>query len=65
VRGHSIVGASFPPWVLPRWDLEFHQATPDLEAVEQVLGHRYGYWTDDVAHPPLFGPDPRGESTSV
>jgi tetratricopeptide (TPR) repeat protein len=36
------------------WELEIHQDTPDLEAVEQVLAHRYGYWTDDIPHAPIF-----------
>ncbi len=36
------------------WDLELHQETPDLKAVERILGERYSYWTDDVDHEPLF-----------
>lgn len=36
------------------WDLEIHQETPDVEAIEELLGDRYGYWDDDVDHPPLF-----------
>ena len=37
------------------WDLELHQPTPDLDAFETLLGERYGYYTDDVPHAPLFG----------
>jgi hypothetical protein len=40
---------------LQRWGLEHHQPTPDLQAIEQLLGERYGYWRDDVEHEPLFG----------
>jgi hypothetical protein len=38
------------------WDLEIHQDTPDLTALEQLLGDRYGYWSDDVPHTPLIEP---------
>lgn len=34
--------------------LESHQLTPDFEAIEDFLGHRYNYWTDDVPHPDPF-----------
>ena len=36
------------------WDLELHQRTPDLQAVERLLLERYGYATDDVEHEPIF-----------
>jgi hypothetical protein len=36
------------------WGLEIHQNTPDMKAIEQLLGQRYGYWVDDVPHDPLF-----------
>jgi hypothetical protein len=39
---------------LNNWDLELHQSTPDLVAVEELLGRRYGYLTDDVEHDGLF-----------
>lgn len=40
---------------LTNWDLEVHQDTPDLPAIDQVLKFRYGYWTDDIPHPRIFG----------
>lgn len=40
---------------LSRWGLESHQPTPDLQAIEELLGERYGYWHDDVEHKPLLG----------
>jgi hypothetical protein len=40
------------------WGLEIHQDTPDLRAIEEVLGCRYGYWSDDVPHTPLFEEPP-------
>jgi hypothetical protein len=40
---------------LSRWGLELHQPTPDLQAIEELLGERYGYWHDDVEHKPLLG----------
>jgi hypothetical protein len=41
--------------------LEIHQLTPDFEAIEQFLGHRYNYWTDDIPHadPFLAAPERR------
>jgi tetratricopeptide (TPR) repeat protein len=39
---------------LENWDLELHQPTPDLGAVEELLGRRYGYLTDDIEHDRLF-----------
>jgi hypothetical protein len=39
---------------LSRWGLDLHQQTPDLEAIEDLLGKRYGYWHDDVEHKPLL-----------
>lgn len=32
------------------WRLQLKQQTPNFEAVEQFLGARYGYWSDDVPH---------------
>ena len=34
--------------------LESHQLTPDFEAIEDFLGHRYNYWEDDIQHADLF-----------
>lgn len=31
-------------------DLELRQRTPDFEAIEHFLRHRYNYWTDDIDH---------------
>jgi len=42
------------------WGLEVHQDTPDLDALERLLGDRYGYWTDDAPHPALFAVAPGG-----
>ena len=36
--------------LLSRWELECHQKTPDLTAIERLLADRYGYWEDDVPH---------------
>ncbi|MDE2686449.1 MAG: hypothetical protein OXI16_02975 [Chloroflexota bacterium] len=36
--------------LLSRWELECHQKTPDIAAIEQLLADRYGYWEDDVPH---------------
>ena len=44
------------------WDLEIHQETPDLTALEQLLGDRYGYWSDDAPHTALFEPSPGDKS---
>lgn len=38
--------------------LASHQHTPDFPAILRFLGERYGYWTDDVPHDPLFSPTP-------
>jgi hypothetical protein len=46
------------------WDLEIHQDTPDLMALEQLLGDRYGYWSDDVPHASLIELSPK-ESTDL
>lgn len=32
------------------WPLELHQPTPDFAALERLLGERYRFWQDDVAH---------------
>lgn len=40
------------------WELEIHQETPDLPAIEQFLALRYRYWDVDVVHvDPLLGDD--------
>lgn len=36
------------------WGLQLHQTTPDMDAFEWVMANRYGYWTDDVSHDPVF-----------
>ena len=36
--------------LLNHWELECHQKTPDIPAIERLLAERYGYWTDDVPH---------------
>jgi hypothetical protein len=43
------------PLVVGIYGLSLNQATPDWNAIDRVLGERYGYWTDDVDHPPYFG----------
>ncbi|MCP4678697.1 MAG: hypothetical protein GY854_24940 [Deltaproteobacteria bacterium] len=35
------------------YNLESHHETPDLTAISDFLGERYGYWSDDVDHPDL------------
>jgi len=35
-------------------DLELRQETPDFEAIEHFLRHRYNYWTDDIDHADPF-----------
>lgn len=35
-------------------DLTNNQKTPDFPAIFRFLGDRYGYWTDDVPHDPIF-----------
>lgn len=35
-------------------DLELRQKTPDFEAIEHFLRHRYNYWTDDIDHADPF-----------
>jgi hypothetical protein len=30
--------------------LESHQRSPDMQAIDHFLRHRYNYWTDDVEH---------------
>ena len=40
--------------LLKNWNLECHQATPDIAAIEQLLGARYGYWDEDVPHEDPF-----------
>ncbi len=36
--------------VLKTWNLDFHQLTPNLEALDHFLTNRYNYWIDDVEH---------------
>lgn len=38
--------------------MEIHTNRPDLDAIDALLGDRFGYWEDDVAHEDLFGPGP-------
>ena len=40
--------------LLSRWELECHQRTPDITAIERLLAERYGYWEDDVPHDDPF-----------
>ena len=40
--------------LLSRWELECHQRTPDITAIERLLADRYGYWEDDVPHDDPF-----------
>ena len=40
--------------LLRHWDLECHQSTPDLPAIERLLAARYGYWDEDVSHDDPF-----------
>lgn len=40
--------------LLAHWDLECHQRTPDLPAIERLLVARYGYWDEDVPHEDPF-----------
>lgn len=43
--------------------LESHQLTPDFEAIEDFLGHRYNYWKDDIPHSdPFLAPPKRRRS---
>src|ERR1700693_4350504 len=44
---------------LKTWDLEIHQETPDLLAIEKFMTERYGWQVDDVPHPDPFS----GEQT--
>jgi hypothetical protein len=37
--------------------LESQQLTPDFEAIEHFLGHRYNYWKDDIPHADPFSPN--------
>lgn len=39
---------------LKSYGLECHQPTPDIPATMAFLAQRYNYWSDDVAHVPLF-----------
>ncbi len=36
------------------FDLEIHQSTPDLPAIEDFLANRYNFWSDDVDHEDPF-----------
>ena len=47
--------------LLTHWDLECHQRTPDLPAIERLLAARYGYWDEDVPHEDPF---PEADETS-
>ena len=42
---------------LNNWNLECHQRTPDMAAIERLLAARYGYWDDDVPHDDPFSVD--------
>jgi hypothetical protein len=37
-----------------RFDLELHVANVDPDDLLRVIGARFNYWTDDVAHDPIF-----------
>lgn len=39
---------------LHRFDLELHVANVDRDDLLRMLGARFNYWTDDVAHDPIF-----------
>ena len=43
--------------LLNNWDLECHQRTPDIAAIERLLAARYGYWDEDVPHDDPFAGD--------
>ena len=40
--------------LLNHWDLECHQETPDISAIERLLANRYKYWDEDVPHDDPF-----------
>ena len=40
--------------LLNNWELECHQRTPDIRAIEGLLAARYGYWDEDVPHEDPF-----------
>jgi hypothetical protein len=40
--------------VAQNYGLEARQRTPDFDSLEELLAARYGYWTVDADHPPLF-----------
>jgi hypothetical protein len=37
-------------------ELTNNQEAPDFPAIFRFLGDRYGYWSDDVPHDPIFDP---------
>ncbi|GAA3250767.1 hypothetical protein ACFO1B_44030 [Dactylosporangium siamense] len=39
---------------LTNFDLQTNQRTPNFGAIFDLLGRRYGYWTDDVEHDDVF-----------
>ncbi|WP_205878910.1 hypothetical protein [Mycobacterium camsae] len=51
LRFHLFVAAVA---ALHRFDLELHVANIDPDDLFRVLGARFNYWTDDVAHDPIF-----------
>jgi hypothetical protein len=40
--------------LVQHWSLEARQRTADVNAIEELLAARYGYWTDDVDHADPF-----------
>lgn len=38
------------PSLMVHWGLDLHARQFDIEAAEQLLAERYGYWTDDIDH---------------
>jgi hypothetical protein len=41
--------------IIRTWGLDFHHPTLPPKLIEDFLASRYGYWSDDVEHPDLFG----------
>jgi hypothetical protein len=36
------------------WDLVLRQGTPDFPAIDDLLRHRYHFWTEDIDHDEIF-----------
>jgi hypothetical protein len=39
---------------LKNWDLVIRQQTPDFPAIDDLLRHRYHFWTEDIDHEEIF-----------